>query len=291
MAYIYLGVYLLVIVFLNQLLGSGPCDYPTDIAMDGSLCGQRAASVRSGGRNPTVFWITWFLIFAGVAYFVFHTFLKDREQKIEERKSKKKFISPRPEFDRESGQSNWDGPWSQYYENGQLMSKGTYKDGKAIGDWKEYYENGNLKNETTHDYSGREVLSVSYFENGQISHKGYTINHYRTGFWEVYYDNGQLLRRWQVDETKKDGDEIVYFKDGSIASQRSYENGTRVGTWLSYYENGNLEWRTTYKENEIIKDEYFHKNGNPSMLIDKTGGRRKTIFYDESGEITEKHDR
>lgn len=31
---------------------SGRCDYPDDIAKDGSRCGARAASVRPGGRNP-----------------------------------------------------------------------------------------------------------------------------------------------------------------------------------------------------------------------------------------------
>ena len=31
---------------------SGPCDYPDDRAKDGSRCGDRAASVRPGGRNP-----------------------------------------------------------------------------------------------------------------------------------------------------------------------------------------------------------------------------------------------
>ena len=31
---------------------SGKCDYPDDVAKDGSRCGARAASVRPGGRNP-----------------------------------------------------------------------------------------------------------------------------------------------------------------------------------------------------------------------------------------------
>ena len=39
------------IIFLKAC-SSGPCDYPDDIASDGSRCGDRAASVRSGGRNP-----------------------------------------------------------------------------------------------------------------------------------------------------------------------------------------------------------------------------------------------
>ena len=38
---------------------AGPCDYPDDIASDGSRCGGRASSVRPGGRNPDTDWLIW----------------------------------------------------------------------------------------------------------------------------------------------------------------------------------------------------------------------------------------
>ena len=45
----------------------GPCDYPDDRARDGSRCGDRAASVRPGGRNPDTDWLVWLtLIGAGI---------------------------------------------------------------------------------------------------------------------------------------------------------------------------------------------------------------------------------
>jgi hypothetical protein len=43
---------------------SGNCDYPTDRAKDGSICGDRAASVRPGGRNPDTDWI-WLIVVGG----------------------------------------------------------------------------------------------------------------------------------------------------------------------------------------------------------------------------------
>jgi CRISPR/Cas system-associated endoribonuclease Cas2 len=42
----------LCLLLLSNNLISGPCDYPDDIAADGSRCGDRAASVRPGGRDP-----------------------------------------------------------------------------------------------------------------------------------------------------------------------------------------------------------------------------------------------
>ena len=47
---------------------AGQCDYPDDRARDGSRCGDRAASVRPGGRNPDTDWLIW-VVLAGVGIF------------------------------------------------------------------------------------------------------------------------------------------------------------------------------------------------------------------------------
>lgn len=49
---------------------SGPCDYPDDRAKDGSRCGNRAASVRPGGRNPDTDWIIWLIVGGIAVYFI-----------------------------------------------------------------------------------------------------------------------------------------------------------------------------------------------------------------------------
>ncbi|MDB3891676.1 hypothetical protein N9368_01025 [Alphaproteobacteria bacterium] len=50
---------------------SGPCDYPDDRAKDGSRCGDRAASVRPGGRNPDFDKFLWgVLALGGVIGFI-----------------------------------------------------------------------------------------------------------------------------------------------------------------------------------------------------------------------------
>ena len=38
-----------------------------------------------------------------------------------------------------------DGPYEIYHENGQLMMKGTFKDGELDGPYEFYYENGQLE--------------------------------------------------------------------------------------------------------------------------------------------------
>ena len=42
-----------------------------------------------------------------------------------------------------------DGPFEEYHDNGQLESKGTYKDGEREGPFETYYENGQLREKGT----------------------------------------------------------------------------------------------------------------------------------------------
>lgn len=65
------------VVFLSFSLlftgsgSAGQCDYPDDRARDGSRCGDRAASVRPGGRNPDTDWIFWTIGIGVVAWIFF----------------------------------------------------------------------------------------------------------------------------------------------------------------------------------------------------------------------------
>ena len=63
------------------------------------------------------------------------------------------------------------GYWEDYYDNGQLKSKGNYSNDKKVGVWKHYDENG--------DISAIWVKETGYFEfyiKGKISSKGYHKN-------------------------------------------------------------------------------------------------------------------
>ena len=44
-----------------------------------------------------------------------------------------------------------------FYENGQLHSKGTYKDGKKEGPWVYYYNTGEVVRRATHKDGGKSI--------------------------------------------------------------------------------------------------------------------------------------
>ena len=51
-----------------------------------------------------------------------------------------------------------DGPWVSYYGNGQLGGKGDFKDGKKEGPWVYYNEDGTVNEELTGTYKNGEKV-------------------------------------------------------------------------------------------------------------------------------------
>ena len=64
-----------------------------------------------------------------------------------------------------------EGYWIAYHENGKLMYKGDYKNGKREGSW------------------------ISYWGNGQLSSKGNYKNDKKEGYWIGYYSIGTINKR------------------------------------------------------------------------------------------------
>jgi antitoxin component YwqK of YwqJK toxin-antitoxin module len=60
------------------------------------------------------------------------------------------------------------GPWEHYWQNGNLMHKGEFKDGQRVGYWEIYNRNGSLR------YNGI-----------------YNMNKC-VGLWKTYYPDGTL---------------------------------------------------------------------------------------------------
>ena len=68
---------------------------------------------------------------------------------------------------------NWiyHGVSESYYKNGQLKSKGNFKDNKQDGLWKWYYDDGQLKSKVNYKDGKEDGLSDFYYKNGQLKQK------------------------------------------------------------------------------------------------------------------------
>ena len=70
-----------------------------------------------------------------------------------------------------------EGKWVYYHKNGQLYTKGNYKDGKREDGLQEnYYENGQLKSRGAFKEGKIDGLYERYHDNGQLKNMGKFTN-------------------------------------------------------------------------------------------------------------------
>ena len=262
--YLWLAFYLVCLYGAFILIG-GDCDYPTDIASDGSKCGGRAASERDGGRHPTGDLVLWVILFCGAVCVLIKAYKAELDNFFKSGRfsdeEKPTFISSHPPFNNEAKKYEWDGPWSQNFKNGQVMAEGTFSEGKEVGDWREYYDNGNLRVEKKFDRDGTRQFTSYYYENGNLHRRGLIEGGYRTGVWEQYHGNGQLFMKQNVDDDKRNGEEIWYFEDGTIEREKYFKNGKPIGVWKEYNMGGQLERETHYEKYSKSIETSYHENG------------------------------
>ena len=79
-----------------------------------------------------------------------------------------------------------------YHENGQLLFKVNYKDGKRDGLAEGYHENGQLNEKSNFKDGKLDGLQESYYENGQLKRKGNFKDYKLDGLAEVYHENGEV---------------------------------------------------------------------------------------------------
>lgn len=72
---------------------------------------------------------------------------------------------------------NKEGLWMWYHQNGELWSKGNFKDGMFIGNlYESYYDNGQLMSKENYKDGKRDGLYESFQRNGQLETKSCYVN-------------------------------------------------------------------------------------------------------------------
>ena len=152
-------------------------------------------------------------------------------------------MHPSPDFPTDG----LDGPYEEYYENGQLKAKGTIRDGEVEGRWEEYYENGRLMTKGTIKDGEPDGPYEHYDENGQLQTKGTMKDGEVEGRWEEYYENGRLMTKGTIKDGEPDGPYEHYDENGQLQTKGTMKDGEVEGPWEEYYENGQLMTKRTYR--------------------------------------------
>jgi uncharacterized protein len=90
------------------------------------------------------------------------------------------------------------------------------------------------------------TFTVFKYENGKVSSEGYIRNGKPDGYWKTYYENGILKSEGNRKNFELDSIWKFYNEDGKLILEISYAKGKKNGI------------KTTYPQNEIIKENYVN---------------------------------
>ncbi len=166
-----------------------------------------------------------------------------------------------------------DGVYEQYYNNGQLRFKAALKDGKLDGVAEQYYY-----------YKDNQLLFKKRVKSGQFEkEENYGEKEELDSVWEQYEKNTQLKSKENYKYGKRNGAAEKYYKDGELKSKRTYNKGRQVGNYESYLENGQLDCKGTLRYINL-KDYYgngYDKEAN--WFLEKE--KYSKWYYDENGNL------
>lgn len=135
-----------------------------------------------------------------------------------------------------------DGKFTDYYSNGNMKTKGAYKDGMKHGRWRKWDSEGNLIYDGSFKYGEKEgfwreiengVESKGKYKGGKrfgpweettaLSQvKGSYVNGKRDGFWEARYDDASYKGYYKNDEkdgVRDENGEKIRYKNGKVVSE------------------------------------------------------------------------
>ncbi len=181
-----------------------------------------------------------------------------------------------------------------YWENGQLKSELTYKDGKLNGRAVWYYENGEKELEAYYKdnildgkllrwYENGLQEVESFYKDGKLNGKAVTYNgfgyvvleeNYRNdtlyGTYNKFYDDGAPQVAGGYKDGLFDGRWIYYNNHGKIVGMGEFDHGS--GTQKAWWPNGKLKREVTYVHNV--------KNG-AERWYNQDGELEKVVYYED----------
>lgn len=177
-----------------------------------------------------------------------------------------------------------DGPWTEFYSNGQLRAEGKYLDGLKVGEWVYYHPNGKVEQTGTYDEKGRlQGQWVWYYPSGEVLREEQYINGLSDGLMTEYREDGSIIAEGEYIEGMEEGEWIYQY--GDHREEGGYSYGLRNGIWKYFYSDGTLQFEGEFIDNNPNgKHVYYWPNGNIkdeiNYLMGMKDGDWKKYNYD-----------
>ncbi|MCB0400603.1 MAG: hypothetical protein KDD41_00820 [Flavobacteriales bacterium] len=183
------------------------------------------------------------------------------------------------------------GYWEEYYLNpeGQLKSKGSYKDGEKIDEWEYYFADNQLQQIGKYNKNGKpHGLWKWYFESGKLLREENFRKGLEDGMLHEYLEDGSVITEGEFIDGKKEG--MWLYQLGDHKEEGNYRDGVRHGVWTYHYTTtGELNFEGNFIDGQPDgKHKYYYENGKPKreeiyMFGTKSGTWK---FYDTLGEVS-----
>lgn len=168
------------------------------------------------------------------------------------------------------------------FTGGVITAEGIIDDeGVKDGPWKEYYTNGTLKSEGVYRNGKRTGKWRFYHTNGALEQEGnYNNQGNSEGQWKWYYDDGLILREENFVNGKPEGIFTEFDEKGNVIIQGEYFDGLEEGFWT--YRHGDHREEGTYRSGMRNGEwKYYYDDGQlsfqGSFIDDNPNGRH--IWY------------
>ena len=127
-----------------------------------------------------------------------------------------------------AGQWLKEGPYLEWYQNGQKKVHGEYLVGRQHGPW------------------------TFFFATGEVLRQGSFAGGVEEGFWIAFYTSGETASEGTMIEGKEHGPWVYYGEDDQTRTEGQWELGKRDGVWLTYDASDTPRSERVYRMGRLI---------------------------------------
>jgi len=119
------------------------------------------------------------------------------------------------------------GPWTLWYENGQVKAKGEYVKGKLDGVYQEWYDDGKPRAHGHYSKGSKEDVFTLWDLQGAKTHEWHYAANKQHGMRTIWYPNGRTKSQVEFVDGQMHGTLIEWDEEGEIIKEVIYVNGTQ----------------------------------------------------------------
>ena len=197
------------------------------------------------------------------------------------------------------------------FQSDVLVGEGiTSQEGKREGPWKEYWPNGNVRSEGHYIDGKKDGVWVFYREEGEKEQEGRYLDDQIHGIWTWWHPGGQVHREEGYVRGEPEGVFLELDTAGNVLVSGQYADGEREGLWQMHINDHKEEgsflggkkdglWRHVYGDGQRQFEGTFsfgqptgkHRSWHPNGILEEEGKyesgakHKKWRLYDDQGSI------